>query len=271
MHNPNLTALLAQRTGMYLAWCLAAVALALCRDEPAQAQDRKTPQPPPQAAVDYANPPREYEAARAGDWTVRVEKQLLADAPEVGKKAQARLEKKLDEALRALPGSSHARVKRLEIFLMYGPKAKAGGRDNGLEYFQKDAPKYHKHLDRRWSSCVVIYSAENYVQISDFWALKARVHEFAHAQHLEQWAEDQPDIRRAWENAMKRGLYHNVKDDRGKTVEKAYAAVNHLEYFAELSCAYFTGCNYQPFDRKELKAYDPVGYAMVEKMWGLSK
>ena len=34
---------------------------------------------------------------------------------------------------------------------------------------------------------------------------------------------------------------------------------------------YFAGCNFQPFNRKELKAYDPVGYAMIEKMWGRKK
>jgi hypothetical protein len=66
-------------------------------------------------------------------------------------------------------------------------------------------------------------------------------------------------------------LYHGVKNDKGTTVEKAYAATNQLEYFAELSCMYFVGCNYQPFNRRELQAYDPVGYAMIEKMWELKK
>ena len=33
-------------------------------------------------------------------------------------------------------------------------------------------------------------------------------------------------------------------------MRKAYAATNHLEYFAELSCMYFVGCNYEPFDRE---------------------
>ncbi len=154
---------------------------------------------------------------------------------------------------------------------MYGPDAKGGGHTNGLEYFQKDAPKYDKQLDPQWSSSVVVYSAANYLQISDFWALKAIVHEFGHAQQLEQWPEDQPDIYRAWENATKLGLYRGVKSDRGKTVKKAYAAVNQLEYFAELTCMYFVGCDYHPLDRKELKRYDPVGYAMIEKMWGLKK
>jgi dipeptidyl-peptidase-4 len=118
---------------------------------------------------------------------------------------------------------------------------------------------------------VVIYSAANYARISDFWALKVLVHEFAHAQQLEHWPENQPDIVQAFEHAAVQGLYKGVKDDKGKVLDKAYAAVNQLEYFAELSCMYFVGCNYQPFDRKELEKYDPDGYAMVETMWGVKK
>ncbi len=74
----------------------------------------------------------------------------------------------------------------------------------------------------------------------------------------------------AWDHAKTLGLYCHVKDDKGKTLEKAYAVQNHLEYFAELSCAYFVGCNYYPFNREELKTYDPVGFKLVEKLWGLS-
>ena len=95
------------------------------------------------------------------------------------------------------------------------------------------------------------------------------MHEFAHAHQLEHGPEDIPIIRQAWENATRVGLYRKVKDTDGKETEAAYASVNHLEYFAELSCMYFIGCNYQPFDRKQLKEYDPTGYAMIQKMWGV--
>ena len=151
---------------------------------------------------------------------------------------------------------------------MYGPEAKSGGRNNGLEYFQKYAPRQHPELDRQWSDAIVIYRAENYVQISDLWAQKALLHEFAHAYQLEQWPEHQPDIQRAWEHAMASRRYRNVRDvETGKTVDSAYALVNQLEYFAELSCMYFAKCNYQPANREELKAYDPVGHAMIRKLW----
>ncbi|CAL1152904.1 unnamed protein product [Cladocopium goreaui] len=54
--------------------------------------------------------------------------------------------------------------------------------------------------------------------------------------------------------------------------EAHYAATNHKEYFAECSEAYFSTKrfrnDYFPYIHEELKAYDPVGYAMCEKIWG---
>jgi hypothetical protein len=34
---------------------------------------------------------------------------------------------------------------------------------------------------------------------------------------------------------------------------------------------YFVGCNYHPLNREELKVYDPAGFAVIEKMWELTK
>ncbi len=54
--------------------------------------------------------------------------------------------------------------------------------------------------------------------------------------------------------------------------EPHYAATHHKEYFAECSEAYFSTerfrNDYFPYIHEELKAYDPVGYAMCEWFWG---
>ncbi len=220
-------------------------------------------------AVAFNHPPREYVTNHVRQWTVFVEKQMVDEDPDLAQQALERLGAMLDKAMRALPPASHSRLQALPLFLMYGEKAKRGGRDNGLEYFQRIAPEHYPNLDPRMGGSVVIYSAANYVWLSDSWALKALVHEFAHAHHLEQWPEVQPDIYDAWDHARVSGLYRDVKDDAGKELAQGYALQNHLEYFAELSCVYFVGCNYYPFNREELKTYDPVGYAMIEEMWGV--
>jgi hypothetical protein len=235
------------------------------------AHDQKTPLPPAQKPVDYHTPARTYQAVRVGSLTVSVEKQLLTEAPETARRALARLERKVAEALEALPARSRGELRSIPLFLMYGPEARGGGRDNGLEYFQKDAPDHDRRLDPRWGHAVVVYCAENYAQISEFWALKAVVHEFAHAHQLMHWPEDQPEIVRAWEGASRRRLYQNVKDAEGRTLARGYAAVNQLEYFAELSCMYFVGCDYHPFNRSGLEAYDPEGFRLVRTFWNLGR
>jgi hypothetical protein len=223
----------------------------------------------PKPVVNFREPQRTYQTVPLGQWTVMVEQQLPAEDPELAKRALARLESKLGVMLAALPSPARPRLQKLPIFLMYGPKAKGGGHDNGAEYFQRNAPEHHKHLDLRWKSCVVIYSAENYVHLSELWSVKLLAHEFAHAHHMEQWPEKQPDILQAWNHAIECGLYRKVKNEEGKVLDTGYATKNQLEYFAELSCMYFVGCNYPPVNREELKTYDSVGYDMIEKIWGV--
>ncbi len=230
--------------------------------EPA-ATPRKAPE-----AVNYRRPAREYRQVRVGDMKVAVERQLQDEDPQLAEKAIERLKAMRSQTLAALPTKASKQLGKLSFFLMFGPKARGGGRNNGLEYFQKNAPEFRPELDRRWGDAIVIYSAQNYVRISDLWAQKALLHEFAHAYQLEQWPEHQPDIQSAWEHARDSGLYRNVRDvETGKTIKEAYALTNQLEYFAELSCMYFAKCNYEPSDRGELKTYDPVGYAMIRKLW----
>ena len=220
-----------------------------------------------QKAVNYREPPREYVATGTNGWTIELEKQLMTDNPALGRKAAARLARKLDESCTLLPEAARAGVRRHKFFIMYGPKAKHDGRDNGAEYYQTNAPACYADLDPRWGGGIVIYSAENYDWQTKFWALKLVLHELAHSYHLEQWPEDQPDICQAYTNALNRNLYRNVRNDRGQQLERAYALQNPLEYFAELSCMYFCGCDYPPRNRAELRAYDPTGYAMIQKMW----
>ena len=55
-----------------------------------------------------------------------------SEAPELAKKTLARVEEKLGEVAALLPPASLPDLKKLKVFILFGPKAKAGGRTNGL-------------------------------------------------------------------------------------------------------------------------------------------
>jgi hypothetical protein len=248
---------------------LSKILMAFWNPPKAGAARRQTAPAHQQAPVDFNHPPRDYATHRLCGWEVLVEKQLADDAPELAAKALARVETKLGEAAKLLPAAALPDLRKLKVFILYGPKAKAGGRSNGLEYFQAKSPRHWDWLDARMASSIVIFNAANYLKLSEAWALKSLVHEFGHAQHLEHWPEDRADIFDTWQAAKKAGLYQTVREEDKGTHNPNYAAQNHLEYLAELTAMYFVGANYFPKDRAGLKAYDPAGYALIEKLWGV--
>jgi hypothetical protein len=96
------------------------------------------------------------------------------------------------------------------------------------------------------------------------------LHEMAHAYHHQVIGSNNAAIKSAYQQAMDRKLYSNVKDLFGKR-GPAYAATNEYEYFAELSEAYLVGNDFYPFDRQQLREYDIVGYRLCEEAWASVK
>jgi len=239
-------------------------AAVLLVDASAQAQIAPGPD-----TIDYRNPPREYVTQRVGDLAISIEKQLNDENPELARRAVARLAASREEALQLLPPASRAELRAIPIFLMYGSKASGGGRDNGIFYAPSDAPLKRPLLDARWGNVIVVRSADNYANISDFWSIKSLIHELSHARHLLHHAKDDPELLDTWQRAVRDGLYRHVVDEKGRNLDIAYAGVNPQEYFAELSAMYFFGCNYSPKNRSELLKYDPRGAALIAKWWGV--
>jgi len=119
---------------------------------------------------------------------------------------------------------------------------------------------------------------------------KARCVEIAHARTFLDWTRDQPwmvlhelahgyhhqftsdgfrnqAIAAAYDRAMKDRLYERVLRIQGKR-EKAYATTNPMEFFAEVSEAFFGVNDFYPFVRAELREHDPQTYQMLEEVWG---
>jgi hypothetical protein len=94
------------------------------------------------------------------------------------------------------------------------------------------------------------------------------LHELSHAFHDQVLGFDDSRIEKAYLNAKAKKLYDRVEHVSGRIV-RAYAMDDEREYFAESTEAYFGVNDYFPFTRDELRRHDPVGYKMVESVWGV--
>ncbi|MBS2035414.1 hypothetical protein JST97_10520 [bacterium] len=218
----------------------------------------------PLAQPNYRTPPRVYALTSVRGRTYRIEKTLDL---QVGLQAALRLEQNFQSGLALLPLHARPRLRTIKFYVMQGPEAPGGGKDNGLAYYRPDEARFHNDTDLQWSHAIVCFYAQNYLDQSQLWAQKLILHELAHAYHLTHYPEQHPELLKAWKHALQTGLYRNLVDEKGNILPQAYALTNQLEYFAELSVMYFARCNYPPHDRAALLNYDPEGYAVIEKLW----
>lgn len=140
----------------------------------------------------------------------------------------------------------------------------------------------HYHPEKQWlidnnvnpdkAKCVEIWNVRNYLA----WTAQNQpymiLHELSHLYHdlgLPDGYANQ-HVKDIYEIAEKTGKYDSVRYYNGKdtVMRKAYAMNNAMEYFAELSEAYFGDNDFQPFNRQELKTFDLPGFALMEEIWG---
>jgi hypothetical protein len=96
------------------------------------------------------------------------------------------------------------------------------------------------------------------------------LHELCHVIHFHLFGVNNPYIRAAYRQAQERKLYDESTSVLGRKMVP-YARTNEIEYFADLSCAYLYQLDYYPHTRDDLKKHDPLGYKMMEQIWGAPK
>lgn len=224
---------------------------------------------PKQTRVNYRYPERQYDKITS-HWPIFIERPEKESDRIIYNKAIARLEKTLDQIFASFPQHSHGKLKTVTYYIMRGPKSSLGGESAVLRYAGHNSTKQYSLHDKRWNNAVIIYNLDNYLWLTETWNKKTITHELSHAWHHLEWGYGHQAITDTWLNSRNSGLYQAVKNSEGKVLKPAYASTNNMEYFAELSAIYFVGGDYYPFNRKELKSYDPAGYAMIQKHWQVS-
>lgn len=196
-------------------------------------------------------------------WTVRVDDRLLeSENEEVRKKAFRFLEMKLADIVLVVPTDRLKKLQEVTIVLdlshgklgpmQYHPSAgwlKANG-------YSADLAKC-VHLPR----AADLHTKRNTREQP--WVI---LHELAHAYHDQVLGFDNPRVREAFDNYKRSGHGDKALLHNGKRV-RHYALTNPMEFFAEMTEAYFGVNDFFPFTRAELIEAEPETYALLREIW----
>jgi hypothetical protein len=92
------------------------------------------------------------------------------------------------------------------------------------------------------------------------------LHELAHAYHDQVLGFDHPRIREAFEKYGKSGRGDKTLLFNGKRV-RHYALTTPMEFFAEMTEAYFGSNDFFPFNRAELMESEPDIHILLQSIW----
>lgn len=183
------------------------------------------------------------------------------DAPDTVRALEA-VQEDLETIVRVVPEPFVNLFRRKLLWLNNRTNYGAAGYHGNIQWLIQN------NVLREKCRCVELCNMKNYYtwrkQNQPFMLL----HEFAHMYHMSSYAQ-RGDIYQAYKNAMDKHLYEKVPlfTGSGYVKHKAYATTNCLEYFSELSEAYFGKNDFYPMNRDELKKHDPVGFKMIEHIW----
>lgn len=231
------------------------------------AQEGSTSAPPeakkPPARFD---PTDQYEAQQIEGWRVLVHKGFLGARESLAAETLALLRCQLYQIARKVPAAALAKLRKITIW---------------VEEAEPNHPCMAYHPDAGWlrahgmnpdkAKCVEVANARNFLTwtLDQPWMV---LHELAHGYHHQflDGGYGNAEIRAAFRRAMETKRYDAVQQIRGRT-ERAYAAKNPMEYFAETTEAFFGTNDFYPFIRSELKQHDPEMYELLERLWGVPR
>jgi hypothetical protein len=203
-----------------------------------------------------------YSTVKIEGWTVRVEAEL-AKSPQ-WKAVAAELQNQLYRTSRVVPDAPLEKLRQVTIWVR---------RDDPTTpcmAYHPEADWLREHgTDPAMAKGVEVANAANFVSwtYEQPWMV---LHELSHAYHdrfLDKGF-DNPDVKAAFEAASASKKYESVLHWDGKSVHP-YALTNPMEFFAEVSEAYFGQNDFYPFVNAELRTFDPDTYTLLVRLWGL--
>ena len=222
------------------------------------------------AAALAVSAPADEPAWRTQDvegWTVHVRQELLRDQRDATEHAVDVIRAHLANIVKVVPAPAVAELRKVALWV-------------SPEYpGVKPRAEYHPGEDwlREQGRDVAMVKGVEFtnVRIIDRETKRMPVfvlHELAHAYHDRVLGFGHAEVNAAYDHAMAAGLYDaversHVEDGKPNTVERAYAATNEREYFAEMTETFFGRNDFFPFTRDELRRHDPEAFTLLARLW----
>jgi hypothetical protein len=235
-------------------WSLfATLALALFAiPQPADAQK-------PEPAKPTSHTKRDVEG-----WTVHVDDRLLEKENEaLGQRCLRLLSNQLYSITLVVPEEKLKRLRKVPLWLdLTHGKLKVAQYHPGADWLIKNG------YSRELAKCVHFPDASDFVDVkfqrAQPWAV---LHELAHAYHDQVLGFNHPEVKSAWQKLVDGGKYKSVLHANGRQ-RPHYALTNQMEFFAEMTEAYFGQNDFFPFNSAELQREEPEIFALLRKLWG---
>ena len=215
--------------------------------------------------LDAADPPKptSHTAQQLEGWTIRVDDRLLKGADEpTGAKALRFLEGKLADIKVVVPAD---RLKKLQGVVLVLDLTH--GKLESMQYHPSAGWLKRNGYSEDLAKCVHLPRAADVATKRNIreqpWVI---LHELAHAYHDQVLGFDEPRVREAFDKYKKSGRGDKALLFDGRRV-KHYALTNQMEFFAEMTEAYFGTNDFFPFNRAELKESESEIFEMLKDVW----
>nr|AID57610.1 putative metallopeptidase [uncultured bacterium] len=210
------------------------------------------------SALARFEPTRSYELLKVEGWAVRVSNDY-ANHPDKKTLILNELEQQLNAINKTVPRSALSKLKKTVFWVEYQKRPGKGA----VYHPSRDWLIKHDYNPDKAGGVELQFNFYLWRKQQPWIAL----HELSHAYHHKHLGHANKRVLTAFEKARRSNRYNNVEHVNGST-KTAYAMNNKKEYFAELSEAYFGHNDFEPFDRKSLRNFDPIGFRMVQAVWG---
>ncbi len=176
----------------------------------------------------------------------------------------------LAKVVEVVPAGALAVVRTVPIVVTRKTIARPGNGGRGACFHPSSEWLIANGYDAERAGVVEIVSTEDYTAWRSIQPAMI-LHELAHAFH---WLIGfyRQDLRDAFNTVVAgKTLYQAVAHVDGREPARAYALSNDHEYFAELTEAWFWSNDFYPFNREDLKSYDPAGAQLIERLWTMDR